>query len=149
MGQPVIPPTPPGTTLEGKTCLITGANTGIGFETARQMLTLKACRVIITARDKSKGQAAVAALRQDPEVVAANPSARIDMFHLDLDDYQSGLSLCEQVKKEVPELDVLLCNGGMNIMNYQKSKNGHEQVMQGTGFLCTTMSQSSSTSVGI
>ncbi|PWY93063.1 putative carbonyl reductase [Aspergillus sclerotioniger CBS 115572] len=130
MGQPVIPPNPPRTSLEGKTCLITGANTGIGFETARQMLTLKASRVIITARDKSKGQHAVAALCQDPEVVAANPSARIEMFHLDLDDYHSGLALCDQVKREVPDLDVLLCNGGMNIMSYQESKNGHEQVMQ-------------------
>ncbi|PYI08381.1 putative carbonyl reductase [Aspergillus sclerotiicarbonarius CBS 121057] len=130
MGQPAIPPTPQGTTFDGKTCLVTGANTGIGFETARQMLTLKASRVIITARDKSKGQAAVEALRQDPDVIEVNPSARIETFHLDLDDYQSGLAFCDQVKGEVSDLDVLLCNGGMNIMNYQKSKNGHEQVMQ-------------------
>ncbi|RAK98131.1 putative short-chain dehydrogenase [Aspergillus ibericus CBS 121593] len=130
MGQLVILPTPPGTSLEGQTCLITGANSGIGFETARQMLTLKASPVIITARDKYKGQAAVAALRQDPEILAANPSARVEMFHLDLDDYQSGLALCDLVKREVSELDVLLCNGGMNIMHYQRSKSGHEQMMQ-------------------
>ncbi|PYH90938.1 putative short-chain dehydrogenase [Aspergillus ellipticus CBS 707.79] len=130
IGQPVIPPTPEGTSLKGKTCIVTGANTGIGFETARQLLTLNAARVIITARDVSKGEAAVAALRQDPEVKSKNPSAITEVFHLDLDDYQSVLKFCNQVKREVPELDILICNGGTNIMDYRKSKAGHERVVQ-------------------
>lgn len=131
MGQPSIPPTPAATSLEGKTVIVTGANCGIGLETARQFLILKAERVIITARDGRKGDAAIDALRRDPEVLKSNLDAKIDTFHLDLDDYQSGLEFCKRVEREVPYLDVLVCNAGMSIINYELSKAGHERIMQG------------------
>jgi len=104
----------------------------MGFEAARQFLTLKASRVIVAVRSKAKGQEAVSALRANAEVKKANPDAIIEAFELDLDDYESGLRFAQKVKAEVKELDILLCNGGVNIMNYQKSKSGHERVMQGT-----------------
>lgn len=132
MGQPQIPPTPPGTSLAGKTIIITGGNAGMGFEAARQFLTLKTSTVIIAVRSKTKGQEAVSALRTDLEVKKVNPDATIRAFELDLDDYESGLAFARKVKAEVKELDILLCNGGVNIMSYQKSKSGHERVMQGT-----------------
>ena len=131
MGQPPIPPTPKSTSLEGKTVIVTGGNSGIGLEAARQFLTLKAERVIITARDDRKGDEAINALRRDPEVSKLNPSATIESFHLDLDDYQSGLDFCKQVEREVPYLDVLVCNGGMSSIKYELSKAGHERLMQG------------------
>jgi short-subunit dehydrogenase involved in D-alanine esterification of teichoic acids len=64
-------------------------------------------------------------------VKAANPSAKVEAFLLDLEDYQSGFRFAQRVKKEVPELHVLLCNAGMNILRYETSKSGHEKVMQG------------------
>jgi hypothetical protein len=131
MGQPRIPPTPAGTSMAGKTVIITGGNAGLGLEAARQFLRLQAARVIITVRSQSKGLAAVSALHADPVVKAVNPSAKVEAFLLDLDDYEAGLQFSQRVEQEVPELDVLLCNGGMNIMNYQVSKSGHEEVMQG------------------
>lgn len=131
MGQPLIPPTPAATSLKGKTVIVTGANSGIGLEAARQFLTLQAERVIITARDGRKGDEAIDALRRDPEVLKSNPDATIDVFQLDLDDYQSGLEFCKRVEREVPYLDVLVCNAGMSSMNYELSKAGHERIMQG------------------
>lgn len=131
VGQVPIPTTPSETSLAGKTIIITGGNTGLGYESARQFLTLQAARVIITARSETKGKEAVAALRADPEVKAANPSAKIEFFLLELDDYDSGLEFVKRVKKEVAELDLLLCNGGVSLMHYQSSKSGHERVMQG------------------
>jgi NAD(P)-dependent dehydrogenase (short-subunit alcohol dehydrogenase family) len=131
IGQPRIPPTPAGTSMAGQTAIITGGNTGIGFETARQYLTLKASRIIITVRSESKGRDAIAALRADPAVKAANPSAIIEAFILDLEDYQSALRFVQKVKKEVLELNILLCNAGMNIVKYEESKSGHEMVIQG------------------
>ena len=131
MGQPKIPPTPPGTSIAGQTAIVTGGNLGLGFETARQYLILNASRVIITVRSESKGREAITALRADPAVKEANPSAKIEAFILDLEDYQSGLRFAQKVKKEVPELHVLLCNAGMNILKYESSKSGHEMVMQG------------------
>lgn len=117
--------------MAGQTVIITGGNAGIGFETARQFLTLHAARVIITVRSESKGREAISALRADPAVKAANSSAKIESFILDLEDYQSGLRFAQKVKKDVSELHVLLFNAGMNIMKYEDSKSGHEMVMQG------------------
>lgn len=131
MGQPRIPPTPVSTSLDGKTVIVTGGTAGIGQEAARQFLTLKAARVIITARDDRKGGEIINALRRDPEVSKLNPDATIEAFHLDLDDYQSGVEFCKRVERDVPYLDVLVCNAGMNIMKYELSKAGHERVMQG------------------
>ncbi|OKL57094.1 hypothetical protein UA08_07577 [Talaromyces atroroseus] len=114
-----VPPTPPGTTVQGKTILITGGNSGMGFEAARQFLSLKASRIIITARDKTRGENAVAALRREFAPNSKNESPVIEFFDLDLDDYQSALRFCDKVKKDVPYLDVLVCNGGVSLMEYQ------------------------------
>jgi len=130
MGQPTIPPTPAGTSMAGKTVIITGGNAGLGLEAARQFLILKVARVIITVRSQSKGDEAVSALRADPVVKAVNPSAKVEAFLLDLNDYESGMQFTQKVKQELSELDILLCNGGMSIIHYQVSKSGHEEVMQ-------------------
>ena len=138
MGQPTIPPTPSGTDLSNKTVIVTGGNAGMGYEAARQLLVLHASRVIVAVRSAVKGEEAVASLKLDPEVKKHNPTATIEAFVLDLDDYKSGLSFAQKVKQEVNELDILLCNGGVNIMKYQKSVAGHERVMQGWSTECTS-----------
>jgi hypothetical protein len=131
VGQASIPPPPVGTSLAGKTVIVTGGNSGIGHETARQYLTLGASRIIITVRSETKGQESISALRTDPAVKAANPSAEIEAFQLDLSDYRSALQFCQRVKSEISELDILLFNAGLNIVKYEESKSGHEMVMQG------------------
>jgi NAD(P)-dependent dehydrogenase (short-subunit alcohol dehydrogenase family) len=98
----------------------------MGFEATRQSLTLQASRVILAVRSKSKGQEAISALRADPSVKTANPKATIEAFDLDLDGHESGRRFAQKVKQEVKELDILLCNGGVNIMKYQTSRSGHE-----------------------
>ena len=87
--------------------------------------------VIITARSPTKGGDAVAALQADADIQRLNPAAQVEFFDLDLDDYRSGLRFCQHVKKQVPELDLLLCNGGTSLFKYEISKSGHERVMQG------------------
>lgn len=125
MGQSTIPPTPEGIDLTGKTIIITGGNAGLGYEAARQFLALNASRVILAVRSRTKGLEAASALKD------TYPAATVEVFDLDLDDYQSGLQFAQKVKTEVKELDILLNNGGVNIMSYQKSKSRHERVMQG------------------
>lgn len=131
MGQPPIPATPSGIKLDGKTIIITGGNAGLGLEAARQYLLLGASRVILACRSIPRGQEAVAALRADPAVKKANPSAIIEVFELDLADYQSGLRFTNKVKKEVTELHILLNNGGQVVLKYEKAPGGHERNTQG------------------
>lgn len=134
MGQPKIPPTPAGTTLAGKTALITGANSGLGLETARQYLLLGIERLVVTARTTAKGKETISTLRSDPEVVKVNPDATIDAFELELEDYSSVTKFCERVKAEVPTLHILLNNAGLTINDFKLSKDGHERSMQGQFF---------------
>lgn len=131
MGQPPIPPTPSEANVSGKTVIITGGNAGLGYEAARQYLTLGASRVILACRSITRGQEAVSSLRADPTVKTSNPDALVEVFELDLDDYQSGLRFVKKVKDEVKELDILLNNGGQVFLGYEKSKSNHERNMQG------------------
>jgi NAD(P)-dependent dehydrogenase (short-subunit alcohol dehydrogenase family) len=131
MVQPRIPPTPAETNLSGKTIIITGGNAGLGYDAARQYLTLGASRLILACRSVAKGEEAAASLRADATVKKSNPDASIEVFELNLDDYQSGLRFSNKVKQEVKELDILLNNGGQIALDYKKSKSNHEQNMQG------------------
>ncbi|EED15911.1 carbonyl reductase, putative [Talaromyces stipitatus ATCC 10500] len=128
--QPHIPELPKYTSLEGRTVLVTGGTNGLGYESARQFLTFKAPRLIITARNAARGVESVQALRADPDVIKGNPNAIIDMFPLDLDDYKSVTKFCDKVKSEAPDLDVLVCNAGISQMDFKMSASGHEQIMQ-------------------
>jgi NAD(P)-dependent dehydrogenase (short-subunit alcohol dehydrogenase family) len=130
MGQPLIPPTPEGTNAAGKTIIITGGNAGLGLEAARQFLLLGCSRMILACRSVTRGQEAAASLRADPAIRKANPSAIVDVFELDLDDYMSGLRFAQQVTYSLTELDILLNNGGMASMRYETSASGHERTMQ-------------------
>lgn len=131
LAQPPIPPTPGDANVSGKTIIVTGGNAGLGFDAARQFLTLGASRIILACRSMQKGRDAASALCAHPTVKTTNPDAIIDAFELDLDDYHSGLCFSNRVKAEVTELDILLNNGGQVVMDYEKSKSGHERSMQG------------------
>ncbi|KAL6891180.1 NAD(P)-binding protein [Trichoderma longibrachiatum] len=130
LAQPPIPPTPGDANVSGKTIIVTGGNAGLGFDAARQFLTLGASRIILACRSMQKGRDAASALCAHPTVKTTNPDAIIDAFELDLDDYHSGLCFSNRVKAEVTELDILLNNGGQVVMDYEKSKSGHERSMQ-------------------
>ncbi|KAJ5354557.1 hypothetical protein N7541_005601 [Penicillium brevicompactum] len=127
-------PTPPvATDLSGKTALVTGCNKGLGFEVARQLILLKVSRLIITTRDKPKGEAAIAALRADPEVAKLDSHQtpiRIEWFQLELDDYGSAISFVQEVRRNVPELDILILSAGMYQLEFEMAKTGHEMIMQ-------------------
>ncbi|KAI6777790.1 uncharacterized protein J7T54_001399 [Emericellopsis cladophorae] len=128
--QPAIPPTPSGTTLVGQTVIVTGGNAGIGFEACRQLLLLGVSRLIVASRTVSNGQLAVSALRADGDVARQNPAAQLLVFQLDLADYASGLGFAQRVNKEVPELDILINNGGQVELRFETAPTGHEKNMQ-------------------
>lgn len=130
MGQPVIPPTPPSVNLAGKSIVVTGANSGLGLEAVRQFILLGAKTIVLAVRSLSKGEEAVSYLWNHPSVQPVNPKPELKVMQLDLDDYQSVVRFADNVKKDPGTLDILLLNGGVNIMNFQQSVSGHERVMQ-------------------
>lgn len=131
MGQPKVPQTPQGISLAGKTALITGGNTGLGFETARQFLLLGVSHLIITARTKEKGEAAVQVLSNLPDVRSSNPQAVIEAYEVELEDWRSIIKFCQTVTTSLNELHILVQNAGVNVADRRVSKTGHELTMQG------------------
>ena len=102
-----------------KTALITGANKGIGLETARQ-LGKKDVTVLIGARDLAKGKTAVDDLRKDG--IDAHPIA------IDVSDPASIAKAVAQVEREFGRLDILINNAG--VMTDDRAKKTSEQTLE-------------------
>ncbi|XP_048339951.1 retinol dehydrogenase 12 [Sphaerodactylus townsendi] len=105
--------------LNGKVAVITGANTGIGKETAKD-LARRGARVILACRDMVKGEAAACEIRTmtgNQQVIAKK---------LDLADTKSIQEFAENFLKEEKELHILINNAGVIMCSYSKTVDGFE-----------------------
>jgi NAD(P)-dependent dehydrogenase (short-subunit alcohol dehydrogenase family) len=100
----------------GRVFVVTGANSGLGLETARALGAVGAT-VIMTARDLVKGEAAVEELQAD------QPDARFDLRHLDLADLDS----VREFAAGVDQADVLINNAGVMMPPHGTTAQGYEQ----------------------
>ncbi len=99
----------------GRVFVVTGANSGLGLETARALGALGGS-VIMAARDTAKGEAAVEALR------AEQPDGRFDLRHLDLADLDS----VREFAAGVEHADVLVNNAGVMMPPRTLTEQGYE-----------------------
>ncbi|XP_039745360.1 retinol dehydrogenase 14-like [Pararge aegeria] len=97
------------TCLRGKTFLITGANSGIGLETAKALVKRKA-RVIFACRDIEKAKQAVAQIRHEQVT-----GGELIPMQLDLASFESIEKFVEVVKAGFNKIDVLINNAGVVI----------------------------------
>jgi NAD(P)-dependent dehydrogenase (short-subunit alcohol dehydrogenase family) len=88
-----------------KTCLITGANTGIGFETAKA-LCLKGFKVILVCRTEEKAQSAI------QEILNIQKDASLDYAIADLSSQTEIRAMAADIIGKYPLLDVLINNAG-------------------------------------
>jgi NAD(P)-dependent dehydrogenase (short-subunit alcohol dehydrogenase family) len=103
----------------GRTFIVTGANSGLGFETARQ-LAAHCGRVVLTARTEAKGSDAVARLK------AEQPTARVEYRLLDLADLDSVRHFAAGVLDDGVAVDVLINNAGVMMPPRRLSPQGFE-----------------------
>ena len=108
-------------TLHGLTVLITGANTGVGFQAAIKIVKLGAAKVIIAVRSLAKGSAA----KEQIELVTGKTGV-IDVFELDMLDYTSIRDFSNKVNC-LDRLDVAILNAGIGAPEYAQSKYGWEK----------------------
>ncbi|XP_061435777.1 retinol dehydrogenase 12-like [Lethenteron reissneri] len=104
--------------LNGKTVIITGANTGIGKETALD-LAKRGARVILACRDVEKGNAVAVDIR----VKTHNPQVLVRK--LDLSSVASIREFAERINKEEEKLNILINNAGL-ICPFSKTAEGFE-----------------------
>jgi len=99
--------------------LVTGANSGIGKITARE-LARKGMHVLMVCRDARKGEAA----RQ--EIIAASGNSRVDLLRCDLSDQDSIVKLASAMRSQYQHLDVLVNNAGLIVEKRLTTPHGLE-----------------------
>ena len=105
--------------LKGKTVVISGANTGIGKETAVD-LARRGARVIIACRNIEKGKEAL------KEIQERSGSKDVFLEKLDLASLGSVRTFADKILKSESRLDILINNAGVMACPYQKTEDGFE-----------------------
>ena len=103
----------------GRVFIVTGASSGLGWETAR-VLTRKGATVILACRNRQKAEEAAARMQ------AFAPAGRAVVMDLDLADLDSVHSFAAAVKKNFNGLDVLINNAGVGSVPYARTAQGFE-----------------------
>jgi NAD(P)-dependent dehydrogenase (short-subunit alcohol dehydrogenase family) len=106
-------------TQSGRIAVVTGANIGLGFETALA-LAGKGCAVVLACRSPAKAEAAKAA------ILAQHPRASVECMTLDLGSLKSVRAFATSYKKRHATLDLLINNAGIMMPPYSLSEDGFE-----------------------
>ncbi len=104
---------------QGRLAVVTGANTGLGFETAR-VLAARGASVVLAVRDVEKGKRAAAA------IAGAAPGADVMVQHLDLASLDSIRAAAAELRAQHPRIDVLINNAGVMFPPRQATRDGFE-----------------------
>ena len=105
---------------KGKLYLVTGANSGTGFATAKT-LAQKGAKIIMAVRNMDKGENAVSKIKNDV------PDAKLELMHLDLTDLNSIEKFVADFTNQHHNLDVLINNAGIALPNKRtETKQGFE-----------------------
>ncbi|XP_068933697.1 retinol dehydrogenase 11-like isoform X3 [Petaurus breviceps papuanus] len=105
--------------LPGKVAIVTGANTGIGKETAKD-LAQRGARVYLACRDLQKGELAA------NEIRAKTGNQQVLVQKLDLSDTKSIRAFAEAFLSEEKQLHILINNAGVMMCPYSKTADGFE-----------------------
>jgi NAD(P)-dependent dehydrogenase (short-subunit alcohol dehydrogenase family) len=117
-------PVPTGTKLTNQTAIVTGSNVGLGLEAARQLLQLGLANLIMAVRSQQKGDEAAKGLR------AEFPDAQIQVWILDMEDYQSIGAFVNKCKA-LDRIDIVLLNAGIQNSTFKLTPSTrHEQSFQ-------------------
>lgn len=103
----------------GRVAIVTGANSGIGLATARE-LARRGARVVLACRDHARGEGAVAEIRSDL------PEAQVEFMSLDLADLNSVRAFAASAHERFERLDLLINNAGVMVPPESKTKQGFE-----------------------
>jgi NAD(P)-dependent dehydrogenase (short-subunit alcohol dehydrogenase family) len=103
----------------GRTAVVTGANTGLGYETATA-LAVKGAHVVLAVRNLEKGKAAA------DLIARAHPGASVAIQELDLSSLDSVRAAADQLRADYPSIDLLINNAGVMMTPKSTTKDGFE-----------------------
>src|SRR6266403_1744271 len=103
----------------GRLAVVTGANTGLGFETA-QVLAARGASVVLAVRDIEKGKHAAA------RIAGTAPGANVMVQPLDLTSLDSIRAAADELRARHPRIDLLINNAGVMFTPKQTTHDGFE-----------------------
>ena len=106
-------------TLNGKTAIVTGANSGMGMATAAALADMGA-DVVMLCRNESRGREALNKLSE-------NPDRKLDLMLCDLGDLSSVSTFSDAFRAKYEKLDILVNNAGFISLDRQTTKDGFER----------------------
>ncbi|RLD99044.1 MAG: short-chain dehydrogenase, partial [Bacteroidetes bacterium] len=105
--------------LSGKVIIVTGGNSGLGYESVKAF-AMKGADMVLASRSMEKGEEARAEILKDV------PDGKIEVMQLDLGDLESVKNFASEFKLGHKKLDVLLNNAGIMMTPYFTTKDGFE-----------------------
>jgi len=115
--DPKVAPVPPELRLDGRTCLVTGANSGLGKAIAVR-LAKRGAHVIMACRSGIP--------EAGEDVRAASGSGSVEMIEVDLSDFDSMMAFCDELRDRNVTLDAAVFNAGVVPVTSRKNKHGLE-----------------------
>lgn len=130
-------PLPNTLSLAGKTGIVTGSNTGLGYHASAQLLERGLSHLILAVRDLKKGEAArqslLAALGEDKQPA-------VEVWSLDLASYDSIMTFVDRVKRiEGLKVDFAILNAGIARLNFEVNPSTKHEVTIQTNWLSTAL----------
>lgn len=105
--------------LAGRTCVVTGANSGLGLEATRE-LARRGATVTLVCRDTARGEAAA------DDVRSSVSGAQLHVVRCDLSSLDSVRAAAAELRRLHPRLHVLVNNAGVMAVPHRRSADGHE-----------------------
>lgn len=105
--------------LSGKVAVVTGANSGLGLESAKALAGAGA-HVVMAARNQSK------ALAARDSIVAVHPPASLEIVELDLGSFETTKEAASAISAGHPAVDILINNAGLMAMPERETSDGYE-----------------------
>ncbi|KAH8885826.1 NAD(P)-binding protein [Thozetella sp. PMI_491] len=125
-------PLPQGTDLAGRVVIVTGGNSGVGFEACRQFLRLRPAHLIITVRSQAKGDEAKEKLHKD------FPDALVSAWLLDMESYESITAFAKRCET-LARIDIVVLNAGVQKNIFElNTDTQHEKTLQ-VNYLSTAL----------
>lgn len=103
----------------GRVALVTGANSGLGLETAR-VLARNGASVVLAVRSLDRGAAAIDNIKGD------QPDAQLELQELDLASLESIRTAAESIRSRFERIDLLLNNAGVMYTSRSQTADGFE-----------------------
>ncbi|KAF2964321.1 hypothetical protein GQX73_g9257 [Xylaria multiplex] len=121
------PPAEPTTTFEGKTVLVTGCSSGIGYQAAKKIPALSPMKLIIGIRIISKGEAAKAQILVQ---VSSIDSSIIEAYPIDHTSFDSVTKFVDAVKRSTQTLDSAILYVGAANSKYEPVEGGWDTTIK-------------------